>query len=170
MAGRSQQMATVIYGLVDPRDGALRYVGKTKGRLRTRHLAHLCDVKRGLVFIPRHKWISGLLKIGVEPEIIEIEVVDDALWREAEQFWIAYFKFLGCILLNATDGGDGLSGYCHKAATRERQRVSALRRYASEIERQRTGAAVKQAYQNPETRQKLKGRLVSETTRKMLSE
>ncbi|TIW20355.1 MAG: GIY-YIG nuclease family protein [Mesorhizobium sp.] len=41
-----------IYGLVDPRSGEVRYVGKTKGNLHSRLNGHLGDVRRGRVYIP----------------------------------------------------------------------------------------------------------------------
>lgn len=147
-------MGTIIYGLTDPRTDHLRYIGKTKGTLHVRKLGHLNDVKRGSFYIPRHRWISDLLSNGLEPEIFEIETVED--WREAEQFWIGYFKSIGCDLLNATAGGDGLCAYRHSPDTRKKQAAAALARYSIPGERQRTGRAVTAAFQRPEVRQNLR--------------
>jgi hypothetical protein len=113
-------------------------------------------VRRGRVYIPRHRWIADLLASGAEPEIIELDAVSVDVWEEAEQFWIGYLRFLGCDLLNATAGGDGLRSYKHRADTRERQRLAALKRYEREDERQRTGDAVRKGYGRPEARQNLR--------------
>lgn len=135
-------MGVVIYGLVDPLTQQLRYVGKTRGTTRKRLLQHIGDVRRGRVYIPRHKWISEMLSRGEQPEIFEIETVEDSAWREAEQFWIASLRLAGCNLLNATDGGDGLCSFRHTQETRQKQSVAAKRRYQIPGERERTGAAV----------------------------
>lgn len=51
-------------------------------------------------------WIRSLLAVGVEPEIFLIEQTDN--WREAERFWIAYLRWLGCDLTNISAGGEGV--------------------------------------------------------------
>jgi hypothetical protein len=51
-----------------------------------------------------------------------LEEVDD--WVEAEIFWIAYFRTLGCDLLNRSDGGDGAKGHKPSLATRRRLSVA----------------------------------------------
>lgn len=147
-------MGAIIYGLADPRTGALRYIGKTKSSIHRRKMAHINDVRRGRVYIPRHKWISELLLLGLEPEVFEIEHTQD--WREAEQFWIAYFKFVGCELLNATAGGDGICSYRHTPEARARQSAAARARYQRPGERERSGEAVRLAYSRPEARQNLR--------------
>lgn len=95
---------TIIYGVCDPRTSQLRYVGKTRGRLTTRLYNHLRVKDK----THRSNWFSKMEREKVLPEIFEIEVVQD--WREAERFWIAYFRSIGCKLVNTTFGGDGLSG------------------------------------------------------------
>ena len=54
-----------IYALCDPRDGAVRYVGKScapKQRLR-RHLADLDATTR------KRRWINSLITAGLEPKL-----------------------------------------------------------------------------------------------------
>lgn len=138
-----QQVSVFIYGLVDPRDGQLRYVGKTKNSLRSRLLAHISDVRRGRTYIPRHKWLCDLLLAGESPEIVELDKVTSDEWQEAEQFWIGYLRFVGLSLLNGTIGGDGAVG--HKMSEEVKKKLSdgAIRRYQNPNERRRTGAAVK---------------------------
>lgn len=161
-------MTCVIYGLFDPITTQLRYVGKTAGPLERRLRGHINDVKRGRVYIPRHRWIAGLIAGGVEPIICEIEEVAGD-WREAEQFWIAYFRSIGCNLLNATDGGDGICSYQHSEATKQKQSESARARYRRAGEREKSGAAVAAAYADPVVRAKIQGRAVSNETREKLS-
>jgi hypothetical protein len=141
-----------IYGLVDPRDSRIRYVGKTSVTLNTRLRAHLNDVRRGRVYIPRHKWLSELLAAGLVPSIVELECVLDGSWQEAETRWIAALPDL----LNATAGGDGLCSYRHRADTKEKQRQSALRRSLDPAVRAKRSAAIRRAFAVPETREKLR--------------
>lgn len=93
---------TYIYGLIDPRTNQCRYIGKTDD-LKYRLRMHLGEKSR----TKKTGWIKGLLKSGNKPsiEIFEVAAVED--WEEAERFWIAYGKFLGCNLTNGTLGGDG---------------------------------------------------------------
>lgn len=96
----------VIYALVDPRTGLVRYVGKTRGTLPKRLCAHLRDKQRS------HKtsWLSQLKAIGLVPDIFELELVPITQWQEAERFWISNLRALGCPLTNLKFGGDGASG------------------------------------------------------------
>src|SRR6266852_3292144 len=92
---RSAGKPTVIYGLIDPRDGTLRYVGKTISSPQARLNGHIAE---GLA--PRYRrhvvcWIMALLAAGVRPKMVEIETVPSGEnWEEAEQFWIAYLRSL----------------------------------------------------------------------------
>ena len=139
-----------IYGLVDPETGQLRYVGKTKASLNVRLRAHISDAGRDRKNIPRFCWINKLMKTGVTPEIIEIEAVSKGEWQEAERHWIEVMRWLGCNLLNATAGGDGISDHKHSDNTKRLQSEAAKRRYAIQGERERTGAAVRKALEDPE--------------------
>lgn len=106
---------TSIYGLVDPRTNELRYVGKTIQPLNDRLRIHLYDARRGL---KRYvcNWIRQVLRDGLEPEIFEIESVQED-WIEQEQFWIAYFRYIGARLTNGTIGGEGTPGRKASAET-----------------------------------------------------
>lgn len=114
----------LIYGLIDPRNGYLRYVGKSAtGMVRTRHHGLPCFLKRD----KGHKgaWIRQLQKEGLTYEVLVIEEFDsEAPLAEAEMWNIAYFKSLGCDLVNLTAGGEGASGYRHTAECK--LRMSAL--------------------------------------------
>jgi hypothetical protein len=98
----------LIYGLFDPRTGELKYVGKAANGL-VRCFSHLCPSSlRDRT--KKNGWLKSLLKKGLRPEWDVIERAPLESLSEREQFWIAYFKFIGCDLLNMTPGGDGHHG------------------------------------------------------------
>ena len=108
----------LVYGLIDPRDGQLRYVGKsTSGLARPRQHVQPAFLKRDR----RHKgnWVRSLVALGMRPEVEVLEVHESAeTLAEAECFYIAYFRSLGCRLTNLTDGGEGQVGWTPTVETR----------------------------------------------------
>lgn len=57
------------------------------------------------------KWLRTVYAAGLKPEMEILEVVPPGGdWIEAEQFWIAYWKSLGCRLTNLSIGGEGQEG------------------------------------------------------------
>lgn len=94
-----------IYALTDPRDGRVRYVGKTVKPLEKRRLRHVSDIRCGRGSRPRRKWIGELLDEGLDPEIGLIEECDEDTWAERERFWIAYYRAYGNGLTNVQPGG-----------------------------------------------------------------
>lgn len=99
-----------IYGLCDPRTQELRYVGQTcmgmkrpTDHSRPWHLAGKTSHTAN--------WIKSLLAAGMMPEIEILEVVPEAELNEAEEFWIAYFRYIGARLTNHMPGGNGARGY-----------------------------------------------------------
>lgn len=133
---------THIYGLADPRTGHVRYVGKTIDSITKRLGQH--------VYLARKKpnthcarWIASLLSDGAFPEVFELELVGDD-WREAEQFWIANLRAIGCDLVNHAIGGDGCNGYRHSTDAKER-----------------IGAAWRGKKRPPETIEKMRARIMT---------
>lgn len=119
-------MKNVIYGLVDPRDNQLRYVGKATVANR-RFNEHLKGAKQNK-FTYKDNWIRCLLKLNLKPELI---IIDNSLSEnldELEKHYIAYFKFLGCKLTNLTNGGEGTSGYRFTEEQVSKMRQKALAR------------------------------------------
>jgi len=57
-----------VYALIDPRDGQLRYVGKTVGDVGVSLSSHLTPsrLKRNL---HRAKWMASVVRDGVKPEV-----------------------------------------------------------------------------------------------------
>lgn len=102
----------VIYGLADPRNGQLRYVGKSTTGASQRLASHLCPSSlRDQT--KKNGWLKGLLKKGLKPEVFVIEVCPDKdTLNEAERHQIASLRAIGCDLANMTPGGDGKGRPC----------------------------------------------------------
>lgn len=98
-----------IYALHDPTEQSQRvYVGITKNpKIRYGH--HCKPSERDRTF--RGKWVRGLSRRGVKPEMVVLETAAPDAWQEAEKFWISYFRYIGMSLVNTTDGGEGMWGY-----------------------------------------------------------
>ena len=89
-----------IYGLVDPMDQAIRYVGKTATSLEARLSGHLNNpTSRGM-----RNWIATLRGRGVAPDIIVLDICPRSLWWQTERRWIRLLRRHGN-LLNVEDGG-----------------------------------------------------------------
>lgn len=88
-----------IYGIADPRDHVIRYVGWTQVSLNRRLSQHIRNP------VGRHmaRWLGWMVASGIRPEIIAIEWCRDHDARE--RTWIARMRAVGT-LLNVTDGGD----------------------------------------------------------------
>lgn len=97
---------TYIYYLIDPITKEIRYVGKTEDPWKRLddHINH--DWK--YTFSKRTCWIIHLLKQNLCPIMVVIDQCSLNVWQQEEVYWIAYFKEIGCDLLNSTSGGDGL--------------------------------------------------------------
>lgn len=95
-----------IYGLYDPRDNELRYVGKSirPAQRLTNHLSEHAKNHRG-------HWLAELSAAGLRPVLRIIDSVSlDADWQTIERRYIAGARATGCRLTNGTDGGDGVPG------------------------------------------------------------
>ena len=93
------------YGLIDPRNGEMRYVGESKN-LKQRLQRH-CSPSKLKTNSHKNNWIKQVLATGLRPEIILLETYDteqEALDAEVEL--IAYYRYIGCDLTNRTKGGD----------------------------------------------------------------
>ncbi len=111
-----------VYGLFDPRMGALRYIGKTVRSVASRLSQHLAESKKRE---RNHKsnWIRSLLVLGLKPEVDVLEDVPDDQLSEVECFWIQYFRGIGAVLTNATDGGEGALGWVPSESWRHKHSV-----------------------------------------------
>lgn|GEM_PF-6270310 len=153
-AGRGRLFVPIIiYGAVDTRTNELQYIGKTKKTLEQRSKQHLkCKFKDKPT-----DFIAWLIDNGEYSEFFIIEELLDDNWKEAERFWIAYFRALGCKLLNQTKGGNGFSS--HTPETRFKiSRSSTGRRHSKETRELISNISRAQwAAQDSKIRTKLKG-------------
>ncbi|NDY96256.1 GIY-YIG nuclease family protein [Wenzhouxiangella limi] len=82
----------LIYGLLDPRDQSLRYIGKTHKRRELRLKEHIEEAKEG-THRPVHRWIQELLSEGHEPQIfIWRRISPEQDWGDAERAAIGYWR------------------------------------------------------------------------------
>lgn len=161
-----------IYSLTDPITQEIRYVGKTTAPER-RYIAHrnATDGRHD-----KRAWVKSLKAAGRVPLLDVLEEVDcdekSQMWADAERYWIAYLRFIGCPLLNFSAGGYG--GYKHKPETieviRQMKRAENLRPET----RAKMSASQKGRKLSPEIREKMRrshlGRKHSEFHCKRISE
>jgi len=75
----------LIYGLLDPRDNSLRYIGKTHKRREFRLAEHIEDAAMGRSRL-LHVWIRELIEQELLPEIFVLRRVPACdSWEEAER-------------------------------------------------------------------------------------
>lgn len=110
----------LIYGLVDPRDGNLRYIGKSCqgiNRAREHYYPSYLDVDRSYC----GNWIRELKKVGLTfTWVIIQEFSDSEILSQAERHWISYFRTMGHRLTNLTLGGEGTLGFSPNLETRNK--------------------------------------------------
>lgn len=128
----------LIYGLIDPRNGELRYVGQSSTGFR-RPRAHSQPSRLIKGSSPSlRQWVSSLTIDGLRPHI---EVLEECLSSsdldEAEVRAIGLFRKLKYRLPNIQDGGLVPRGYRLSEETRRKQSESQKRRYQNPAERQR---------------------------------
>jgi len=130
-------MAT-IYALIHPNTNEVRYIGKTEIGVVNRMRGHMKDRTASY----RGKWIRHLKSLGLKPVCVVIEDdLSSKIVNDAEIFWIAYFKFLGARLINATAGGEGCTGYNPTQATRIKLSLAGRGRVVSNSTKRQIGLA-----------------------------
>lgn len=161
-----------IYGLIDPRNDSIRYVGKTnnpQGRL----LGHIEKAKKAHKntrghWSHRSSWIRNVLSENYEPDIIVLEECGND-WREAEKWWINLGELLGWKLTNHTEGGDGLTGYNHSEKTKKKIGEASLERGAKPPDWTGRKQSPEHIKKRVEARKKNNNYVMSEEQKKKLS-
>lgn len=163
---------TYIYALHDPRDNAVKYVGKTVNlKTRMRKYRQPCNRKSQAYL---NAWITGLERIGLFPMVSVLEVCEGQSWVEAERRWIAYYRASGAELCNLSSGGEGEAGRVVSADTRAKlSRINTGKVQTSEAKARQIAAQMGRK-NSPETRRKLReanrGKAPSPATLKAASE
>ena len=149
---------STIYALCDPDTHEVRYIGKTVdiGRRMKQHSSYKIIGKSHT-----KSWLKSLRpKI---PNVIIVEQVNFFEWKSTEIFWIAYFKMLGANLTNTSIGGDGANG---TKLTTEHKLALSLGKLGSK--NPMYGKHLTDEHRKKQS-ESLKGRVVSDETRKKLS-
>jgi AP2 domain len=120
----SNDTAVFIYGLADPRNTAIRYVGKSI-RPRQRYNSHL-HANHLKANSRKNIWLRELLKLGLKPELVMLDTTDDSTWEAEEKKWIARLRSIPGYprLTNIADGGQG---HHNVVSEEERQRRAQAR-------------------------------------------
>lgn len=103
-------MQHLVYGLIDPRTGELRYVGKSSTGMKRPRCHWYPSRRRPKTHLGR--WLTGLYGDGGRlPSILILRERETEMAAFSEETsLIALFRGVGFNLTNATDGGEGVSG------------------------------------------------------------
>lgn len=148
-------MAVAIYGLFCPLAGVIRYIGKSSDPER-RFKAHLgrCSERK----THKDRWIAKLLKAGLKPELVILEILsDDEDWAAAEVAAIGAARKAGFPLTNLTRGGEG-------AALTEEARAAKIIAMGKPETRGKMSASARARWSDPDRAQK--GREANRTAEK----
>ncbi len=146
----------VIYGLFDPRDGELRYVGKSETGIDRRVREHLMPSYLASVS-HKNSWLRGLIRDGLCPVGAPIQRLPNTVQlAEAERHWIAHFRAAGCRLTNMTDGGEGAIGVGHSPEARAKRSMKMKGRTIAPEHRAKIAAAMKAYRFTPEQVEKIR--------------
>lgn len=130
-------VTSFIYGLVCPLTKGIRYVGMSY-RVKDRLFDHLYNAEHG-EDTHKSRWIKILLKQGLKPRLIILDVVLNEYRGEREKEWIRILKESGADLTNSSEGGIGNLGWKHTEKTKEiiRARSAGFRHTEESIEKMR---------------------------------
>lgn len=91
-----------IYGLKDPRNNEIRYVGKSINPT-LRYSEHIHEKKTNK---EKMEWLKDLSDNGAKPELVILETIgEDVDWQEREKYWIAFGYESNWRLTNIASGG-----------------------------------------------------------------
>ena len=110
-----------IYGLKDPRDCQIKYIGKTINidrRWKEHNQIHRNKKSK------KNSWITHLLQNNMQPIMEILEECEESMWIEREMYWIKYYQWLGFDLKNMTSGGESNHGYIFTEEDRLKQSKS----------------------------------------------
>ncbi len=113
-----------IYGLFDPRNLSLRYIGKTDN-LERRLDNHIHHAKIHMNHNPhKDRWIRQLLTEGLVPAIEVLEECNQDNWESIEDAWIQEARAKGANLVNIMNGGQGGSVKGRKLSEQAKDKIS----------------------------------------------
>lgn len=120
----------IIYALLDPRQGRVRYVGQSiRGICRAHQHANPSTLYVESNLHKKH-WILTLVRRGLKPQPLVLEAgIAETDLDTRELFWINHFKKSGASLTNLATGGSGTRGYTWTSIGRKNQSVAQRRRF-----------------------------------------
>lgn len=140
---------TTIYWLVDVRpeiiaagwtNGPPFYCGKTGRSLKKRLAEHAHSAR----IHPNRKISDRLKACGEAIHAVELETVPaTGNWSERERHWISILRDISPDAANASDGGEGYSGYIMPERTKELLRIKRVGKPLSAEHRAKLSAAKK---------------------------
>lgn len=102
----NEQPTHYIYGLIDPRDRKLRYVGRTDNlEARMRQHKH----NRSRITSSKAEWLNALDKVGLIPKFVVLQHCSELEAEECERKWIVFCCYMGIDLVNGTGVVKGAS-------------------------------------------------------------
>lgn len=117
-----------VYGIIDPTENMIGYVGITSNTPQRRLVQHLRQDDRDGKGSKR-QWLDGLLENGFMPTVITLQVVDTVQQAQiVEKWWIAHGQMIGWPLRNSkhyvrpvpvSDGGNTSEFDADETATLE---------------------------------------------------
>ena len=116
------ELTNHIYVLSNPITAQIRYVGQTND-INQRYRKHLTSKGN----TRKHKWVEGLRRKGLKPNIAILESCTKENVNEREIYIIKELKSLGFDLCNHTKGGEGgdtFSGRTHSEETKKKMSQS----------------------------------------------
>jgi hypothetical protein len=148
-----------------------RYIGVTKHSVEERLYRHKKSAKYDKKY-PVHAWIRKHYEDVVATVLIDNLSIEEAL--ELEVKYIANFRKSGYNLLNATDGGDGITGYTFTIEARKAVSDGQRGRKLSEDTKRKISESKKGKNLSKEHRKKIgdgiRGKVRSAETLKRMSE
>jgi predicted GIY-YIG superfamily endonuclease len=115
--GRKRYGKWYIYGLSDPREDRIRYIGATTNPQR-RLAEHRRGFRQGSYL---KKWVKRIQSEGVEPEMTILEETDWNHWEEREKARISWARQVYGTMLNRQDGG--VQPYVRNPKRRVRRKI-----------------------------------------------
>lgn len=143
---------TFIYGLIDPRDNIIKYVGKSDDPEK-RLLGHLKQCKESVTL--KNRWVAKLKDMGLKPIVTILEEVPMSEWELKEQQWIKDLTEQGYELKNGDRGGKGRSGFIVSDETRQKLSLVNKGRIISEETRDKISKANKGKKRTREFRERM---------------
>lgn len=150
-------MKVEIYGLYDPRDGTLRYIGKANCSAK-RFQGHLRDRTRRQT--PVYQWMNDLALSGITPEMRVLAECSQSDWPDVERAEIIKARANGANLTNVAAGGN--EPHCPREVRASNGRANATKRTATPLARRiytlktRLGRGLEKGWVTEEAKAKLR--------------